>query len=101
MIFYDTIITIPCNIAKVGNTYKLLVVNTVSKKEYDVDVEDTNPDEFFYTFDVTELTLENGTYQYYVSQDDRTVASGLIQVGRVNRKKKTSYDNQPKFKVYE
>lgn len=100
MIYYDTEITVPCNIAKVSNEYKLLVINTVTNKEYSIDVVDSSSSEFFYTFDVASLKLDNGTYQYYVSNGDENLASGLIQVGKI-KKGKTVYDNVPKYKVYE
>lgn len=58
-------VQIPCNLSKsTSNSYKLVLKNTSSRKEYSFDVEDANLYSKYYTISVNLEDLDYGEYEY-------------------------------------
>ena len=97
MIIIDNIsgqitIKIPNNLVKSSNPI-LHLKNTETKKEYDIEIEDTSTSDLWYASVVDFSGLTIGEYEYEI--DDNL---GLLRIGEVMNKK--VYDNNITFKAY-
>lgn len=76
-------VQIPCNLSKsTSNSYKLVLKNTSSRKEYSFDVEDANLYSKYYTISVNLEDLDYGEYEYsLVSNSNFTsVSLGIFRL---------------------
>ena len=76
-------VQIPCNLSKsTSNSYKLVLKNTSSRKEYSFDVEDANLYSKYYTITVNLENLDYGEYEYsFVSNSNfATVSLGIFRL---------------------
>ena len=97
MIIIDNIsgqitVKIPNNLVKSSNPI-LHLKNTETKKEYDIEIEDTSTSDLWYVSVVDFSGLTIGEYEY--ETDDNL---GLLRIGEVMNKK--VYDNNIIFKSY-
>ena len=97
MIIIDNIsgqitIKIPNNLVKSSKPI-LHLKNTETKKEYDIEIEDTSTSDLWYASVVDFSGLTIGEYEYEI--DDNL---GLLRIGEVMNKK--VYDNNIIFKSY-
>ena len=97
MIIIDNIsgqitIKIPNNLVKSSKPI-LHLKNTETKKEYDIEIEDTSTSDLWYVSVVDFSGLTIGEYEYEI--DDNL---GLLRIGEVMNKK--VYDNNIIFKSY-
>ena len=97
MIIIDNIsgqitIKIPNNLVKSSKPI-LHLKNTETKKEYDIEIEDTSTSDLWYASVVDFSNLTIGEYEYEI--DDNL---GLLRIGEVMNKK--VYDNNITFKSY-
>ena len=97
MIIIDNIsgqitIKIPNNLVKSSKPI-LHLKNTETKKEYDIEIEDTSTSDLWYGSVVDFSGLTIGEYEYEI--DDNL---GLLRMGEVMNKK--VYDNNITFKAY-
>ena len=97
MIIIDNIsgqitIKIPNNLVKSSKPI-LHLKNTETKKEYDIEIEDTSTSDLWYASIVDFSGLTIGEYEYEI--DDNL---GLLRIGEVMNKK--VYDNNIIFKSY-
>lgn len=76
-------IQIPCNLSKsTSNSYKLVLKNTSSRKEYSFDVEDANLYSKYYTISVNLESLDYGEYEYSLVSNSNfaTVSLGIFRL---------------------
>ena len=97
MIIIDNIsgqitIKIPNNLVKSSKPI-LHLKNTETKKEYDIEIEDTSTSDLWYVSVIDFSGLTIGEYEYEI--DDNL---GLLRIGEVMNKK--VYDNNIIFKSY-
>ena len=97
MIIIDNIsgqitIKIPNNLVKSSNPI-LHLKNTETKKEYDIEIEDTSTSDLWYASVVDFSNLTIGEYEYEIDEN-----RGLLRIGEVMNKK--VYDNNITFKSY-
>ena len=97
MIIIDNIseqitVKIPNNLVKSSKPI-LHLKNTETKKEYDIEIEDTSTSDVWYVSVVDFSGLTIGEYEYEI--DDNL---GLLRIGEVMNKK--VYDNNITFKAY-
>ena len=97
MIIIDNIseqitVKIPNNLVKSSNPI-LHLKNTETKKEYDIEIEDTSTSDLWYASVVDLSGLTVGEYEYEI--DDNL---GILRIGEVMNKK--VYDNNIIFKSY-
>ena len=97
MIIIDNIsgqitVKIPNNLVKSSKPI-LHLKNTETKKEYDIEIEDTSTSDLWYASVVDFSGLTIGEYEYEI--DDNL---GLLRIGEVMNKK--VYDNNIIFKSY-
>ena len=97
MIIIDNIseqitVRIPNNLVKSSKPI-LHLKNTETKKEYDIEIEDTSTSDLWYVSVVDFSGLTIGEYEYEI--DDNL---GLLRIGEVMNKK--VYDNNITFKAY-
>ena len=97
MIIIDNIseqitVKIPNNLTKSSKPI-LHLKNTETKKEYDIEIEDTSTSDLWYVSVVDFSGLTIGEYEYEI--DDNL---GLLRIGEVMNKK--VYDNNIIFKSY-
>ena len=97
MIIIDNIsgqitVKIPNNLVKSSKPI-LHLKNTETKKEYDIEIEDTSTSDLWYVSVVDFSGLTIGEYEYEI--DDNL---GLLRIGEVMNKK--VYDNNITFKSY-
>ena len=97
MIIIDNIsgqitVKIPNNLVKSSKPI-LHLKNTETKKEYDIEIEDTSTSDLWYVSVVDFSNLTIGEYEYEI--DDNL---GLLRIGEVMNKK--VYDNNIIFKSY-
>ena len=97
MIIIDNIseqitVKIPNNLVKSSNPI-LHLKNTETKKEYDIEIEDTSTSDLWYASVVDLSNLTIGEYEYEI--DDNL---GILRIGEVMNKK--VYDNNIIFKSY-
>ena len=97
MIIIDNIsgqitVKIPNNLVKSSKPI-LHLKNTETKKEYDIEIEDTSTSDLWYVSVVDFSGLTIGEYEYEI--DDNL---GLLRIGEVMNKK--VYDNNIIFKSY-
>ena len=97
MIIIDNIsgqitVKIPNNLVKSSKPI-LHLKNTETKKEYDIEIEDTSNSDLWYVSVVDFSGLSIGEYEYEI--DDNL---GLLRIGEVMNKK--VYDNNIIFKSY-
>ena len=85
-------IKIPNNLVKSSKPI-LHLKNTETKKEYDIEIEDTSTSDLWYVSVVDFSGLTIGEYEYEI--DDNL---GLLRIGEVMNKK--VYDNNITFKSY-
>ena len=98
MIIIDNIseqnsIKIPNNLVKSSNPI-LHLKNTETKKEYDIEIEDTSTSDLWYASVVDFSGLTIGEYEYEIDEN-----RGLLRIGQVMNKK--VYDKEIIFKSYE
>ena len=97
MIIIDNIsgqitIKIPNNLVKSSKPI-LHLKNTETKKEYDIEIEDTSTSDLWYVSVVDFSGLTIGEYEYEIDEN-----RGLLRIGEVMNKK--VYDNNIIFKSY-
>ena len=85
-------VKIPNNLVKSSKPI-LHLKNTETKKEYDIEIEDTSTSDLWYASVVDFSGLTIGEYEYEI--DDNL---GLLRIGEVMNKK--VYDNNIIFKSY-
>lgn len=76
-------VQIPCNLSKsTSNSYKLVLKNTSSRKEYSFDVEDANLYSKYYTIIVNLEGLDYGEYEYSLVSNSNfaTVSLGIFRL---------------------
>lgn len=76
-------VQIPCNLSKsTSNSYKLVLKNTSSRKEYSFDVEDANLYSKYYTISVNLESLDYGEYEYSLVSNSNfaTVSLGIFRL---------------------
>lgn len=78
---------------------KLILKNTVSKKEYEFDVDDLCTSKMCYSFNIElEQGMDEGSYEYTLLGNENSVlATGLCQLGDYEAEHKV-YDNNNKTK---
>ena len=86
-------IKIPNNLVKSSNPI-LHLKNTETKKEYDIEIEDTSTSDLWYASVVDFSGLTIGEYEYEIDEN-----RGLLRIGQVMNKK--VYDKEIIFKSYE
>ena len=97
MIIIDNIsgqitVKIPNNLVKSSKPI-LHLKNTETKKEYDIEIEDTSTSDLWYVSVVDFSGLTIGEYEYEIDEN-----RGLLRIGEVMNKK--VYDNNIIFKSY-
>lgn len=97
MIIIDNIseqitVKIPNNLVKSSKPI-LHLKNTETKKEYDIEIEDTSTSDLWYVSVVDFSGLTIGEYEYEIDEN-----RGLLRIGEVMNKK--VYDNNITFKAY-
>ena len=97
MIIIDNIseqiaVKIPNNLVKSSKPI-LHLKNTETKKEYDIEIEDTSTSDLWYVSVVDFSVLTIGEYEYIIDEN-----RGLLRIGKVMNKK--VYDNNITFKSY-
>ena len=97
MIIIDNIsgqitVKIPNNLVKSSKPI-LHLKNTETKKEYDIEIEDTSTSDLWYVSVVDFSGLTIGEYEYEIDEN-----RGLLRIGEVMNKK--VYDNKIIFKSY-
>ena len=85
-------VKLPSNLTKSSKPI-LHLKNTETKKEYDIEIEDTSTSDLWYVSVVDFSGLTIGEYEYEI--DDNL---GLLRIGEVMNKK--VYDNNIIFKSY-
>lgn len=87
----EVTVKIPNNLVKSSSILHLK--NTETKKEYDIELEDTGTSELWYVglFDCSNIPI--GEYEYDIDEN-----RGLLRIGEVMNKK--VYDNNITFKSY-
>ena len=98
MIIIDNIseqitVKFPSNLTKSSKPI-LHLKNTETKKEYDIELEDTSTSDLWYVSVVDFSGLTNGEYEYEIDGN-----KGLLRIGEVMNKK--VYDKEITFKSYE
>ena len=83
----------PSNLTKSSKPI-LHLKNTETKKEYDIELEDTSTSDLWYVSVVDFSGLTNGEYEYEIDNN-----LGLLRIGEVMNKK--VYDKEITFKSYE
>lgn len=76
-------VQIPCNLSKsTSNSYKLVLKNTSTRKEYSFDVEDANLYSKYYTISVNLESLDYGEYEYSLVSNSNfaTVSLGIFRL---------------------
>ena len=76
-------VQIPCNLSKsTSNSYKLVLKNTSTRKEYSFDVEDANLYSKYYTISVNLVDLDYGEYEYSLVSNSNfaTVSLGIFRL---------------------
>ena len=97
MIIIDNIsgqitVKIPNNLVKSSKPI-LHLKNTETKKEYDIEIEDTSTSDLWYVSVVDFSGLTIGEYEYEIDEN-----RGILRIGEVMNKK--VYDNNIIFKSY-
>lgn len=85
-------VKLPNNLVKSSKPI-LHLKNTETKKEYDIEIEDTSTSDLWYVglFDCSNIPI--GEYEYEIDEN-----KGLLRIGKVMNKK--VYDNNITFKSY-
>ena len=86
-------VKLPNNLVKSSNPI-LHLKNTETKKEYDIELEDTSTSDLWYVSVVDFSGLTVGEYEYEIDGN-----RGLLRIGEVMNKK--VYDKEITFKSYE
>ena len=85
-------VKLPSNLTKSSKPI-LHLKNTETKKEYDIEIEDTSTSDLWYVSVVDFSGLTIGEYEYEIDEN-----RGLLRIGEVMNKK--VYDNNITFKAY-
>ena len=85
-------VKIPSNLTKSSKPI-LHLKNTETKKEYDIEIEDTSTSDLWYVSVVDFSGLTIGEYEYEIEEN-----KGLLRIGEVMNKK--VYDKEITFKSY-
>lgn len=98
MIIIDNIsgqitVKLPSNLTKSSKPI-LHLKNTETKKEYDIELEDTSTSDLYYVSVIDFSGLTIGEYEYEIDGN-----RGLLRIGEVMNKK--VYDKEITFKSYE
>lgn len=88
----EVTVKIPNNLVKSSKPI-LHLKNTETKKEYDIEFEDTSTSDLWYVFVVDFSGLTIGEYEYEIDEN-----RGLLRIGQVMNKK--IYDKEITFKSY-
>lgn len=84
---------------------QLDLVSNISKNAFLLDVIDLNDSALFYHFNINLFEgMEDGEYTYYLKDDDKVLATGLVQIGDYKRDENvnTEYnDNNNGYIVYD
>ena len=86
-------VKLPNNLVKSSNPI-LHLKNTETKKEYDIELEDTSTSDLWYVSMIDFSGLTIGEYEYEIDGN-----KGLLRIGEVMNKK--VYDKEITFKSYE
>lgn len=87
----EVTVKIPNNLVKSSSILHLK--NTETKKEYDIELDDTSTSDLYYVSVVDFSNLTIGEYEYEIDEN-----RGLLRIGEVMNKK--VYDNNITFKSY-
>ena len=90
---FEVTVKLPNNLVKSSKPI-LHLKNTETKKEYDIELEDTSTSELWYVSVIDFSGLTNGEYEYEIDGN-----KGLLRIGEVMNKK--VYDKEITFKSYE
>lgn len=98
MIIIDNIsgqitVKLPSNLTKSSKPI-LHLKNTETKKEYDIELEDTSTSDLYYVSVIDFSGLTIGEYEYEIDEN-----RGILRIGEVMNKK--VYDKEITFKSYE
>lgn len=74
---------------------KITLINGLTREVMEVEVEDTSDDDSYYLFDLSGVSLDNGTYTYVFGKE-----CGFLQVGDY-KVERTAYENKKDKIVYE
>ena len=85
-------VKIPSNLTK-SSKPRLHLKNTETKKEYDIELEDTSTSDLWYVSVVDFSGLTIGEYEYEIDEN-----RGLLRIGEVMNKK--VYDKEITFRSY-
>lgn len=85
-------VKLPNNLVKSSKPI-LHLKNTETKKEYDIELEDTSTSDLWYVFVVDFSNLTIGEYEYEIDGN-----RGILRIGEVMNKK--VYDKEITFKSY-
>lgn len=78
----------------------LKLTNSVSKKEHSYTVEDTNSSIYYFNFNLKlNEDMDEGEYTYALVDGEKTLATGLIQIGDYVPEK-TEYKNKQTYTIY-
>lgn len=89
---FEVTVKIPNNLVKSSSVLHLK--NTETKKEYDIEFEDTSTSDLWYVSVVDFSGLTIGEYEYEIDGN-----LGLLRIGQVMNKK--VYDKEIEFRSYE
>ena len=90
---FEVTVKLPNNLVKSSKPI-LHLKNTETKKEYDIELEDTSTSELWYVSVIDFSGLTNGEYEYEIDGN-----KGLLRIGEIMDKK--VYDKEITFKSYE
>ena len=90
---FEVTVKLPSNLTKSSKPI-LHLKNTETKKEYDIEFEDTSTSDLWYVSVVDFSNLTVGEYEYEIDGN-----RGLLRIGEVMNKK--VYDKEITFKSYE
>lgn len=82
----------------------LILTNNVTKKSYSFTVSDAGDSRLFYHFTnfQVEDKMDDGQYSYELKdEDDKQIASGVLQIGDYKNTNKAYVKNNSPYKQYE
>lgn len=89
----ENTISIPRNTDYSGN-FTLRITSELTYKNYDYDVTDEGNSKRYYKFTIDTTDIEDAEYRYFLIQDDKKIADGIIQIGDLT-------DSIPEFLFYD
>lgn len=83
---------------------KLRLKNNVDKKEYEFAVDDLEDSGMFWHFNINLYeNMNDGEYSYFLYDDDKLVAEGLLQIGNfeISVEEQHTYNNENNYIQYQ